>query len=52
MGGGSYIHYAAGIVTNMNSTFLEQAVIGDEMVGMTMRVLRGLQPAEPIGVGS
>ncbi len=43
MGGCNYIHHAIGMVTNMNSASLEQAVIDDEMVGMGMRVLRGMQ---------
>jgi trimethylamine--corrinoid protein Co-methyltransferase len=42
MGGCNYIHHAFGMVTNMNSTSLEQAVIDDEMVGMVLRVLRGV----------
>lgn len=43
MGGCNYIHHAIGMITNMNSTSLEQAVIDDEIVGMAMRVLRGIQ---------
>jgi trimethylamine--corrinoid protein Co-methyltransferase len=43
MGGCDYIHHAIGMITNMNSASLEQAVIDDEIVGMAMRVLRGLQ---------
>jgi trimethylamine---corrinoid protein Co-methyltransferase len=43
MGGCDYIHHAVGMVTNMNSASLEQAVIDNEIVGMAMRVLRGVQ---------
>jgi trimethylamine--corrinoid protein Co-methyltransferase len=46
MGGCDYIHHAIGMVTNMNSASLEQAVIDDEIVGMAMRVLRGLEVTE------
>ena len=43
MGGCDYIHHAVGMITNMNSASLEQAVIDDEIVGMVMRVLRGVE---------
>ncbi|HAL61225.1 MAG TPA: trimethylamine methyltransferase [Chloroflexi bacterium] len=43
MGGCNYIHHAVGMITNMNSVSLEQAVIDDELVGMVMRVLRGIE---------
>jgi trimethylamine--corrinoid protein Co-methyltransferase len=43
MGGCNYIHHAFGMVTNMNATSLEQAVIDDEIVGMVMRALRGIE---------
>lgn len=42
MGGCNYIHHAFGMVTNMNAVSREQAVIDDELVGMVMRVLRGV----------
>lgn len=42
MGGANYIHHAIGMVTNMSAVSLEQAVIDDEIVGMAMRVLRGI----------
>lgn len=42
MGGCNYIHHAIGMVTNMSAVSLEQAVIDDEVVGMAMRVLRGI----------
>jgi trimethylamine--corrinoid protein Co-methyltransferase len=43
MSGCNYIHHAVGMITNMNSISLEQAVIDDELVGMVMRVLRGIE---------
>lgn len=43
MGGCNYIHHAIGMVTNMSAASLEQAVIDDEIVGMAMRVLRGIE---------
>lgn len=46
MGGGNYIHHAIGMMTNMNAVSPEQAVIDDEIVGMAMRVLRGIEVTE------
>jgi trimethylamine--corrinoid protein Co-methyltransferase len=46
MGGANYIHHAIGMVSNMNAVSLEQAVMDDEIVGMAMRVLRGIQVDE------
>ncbi len=46
MGGGNYIHHAISMITNMSSASLEQAVIDDEIVGMAMRVLRGIEVTE------
>jgi trimethylamine--corrinoid protein Co-methyltransferase len=43
MGGCNYIHHAIGMVTNMSAASLEQAVIDDEIVGMGMRALRGIE---------
>lgn len=43
MGGCNYIHHAVGMITNMNSASLEQAVIDDELIGMVERVLRGME---------
>jgi trimethylamine--corrinoid protein Co-methyltransferase len=43
MGGCNYIHHAFGMITNMNAASLEQAVIDDEIVGMVMRALRGIE---------
>jgi trimethylamine--corrinoid protein Co-methyltransferase len=46
MGGCNYIHHAIGMLTNMSAASLEQAVIDDEIVGMAMRVLRGVEVTE------
>ncbi len=46
MGGCNYIHHAIGMITNMSAASLEQAVIDDEIVGMAMRVLRGVEVTE------
>jgi len=46
LGGCNYIHHALGMVTNMSAASLEQAVIDDEIVGMAMRVLRGIEVTE------
>lgn len=46
MGGANYIHHAIGMLTNMSATSLEQAVMDDEIVGMAMRVLRGVEVTE------
>lgn len=43
MAGCNYIHHAIGMLSNMSAVSLEQAVIDDEIVGMVMRVLRGVQ---------
>jgi trimethylamine--corrinoid protein Co-methyltransferase len=47
MGGCSFIHHAIGMVTNMSAASLEQAVIDDEVVGMVLRVLRGVEVTDP-----
>jgi trimethylamine--corrinoid protein Co-methyltransferase len=46
MGGCNYIHHAIGMVANMNGVSLEQAVIDDEMAGMVLRALRGIEVTE------
>ncbi len=43
MGGANYIHHAISMVTNMNAASLEQAVIDNEIAGMVMRALRGIE---------
>jgi trimethylamine---corrinoid protein Co-methyltransferase len=47
MGGCNFIHHAIGMVTNMDSTSLEQAVLDNEIVVMAWRVLRGITVTEP-----
>ena len=43
MSGANYIHHAIGMINNMSAASLEQAVIDDEIVGMAMRALRGIE---------
>jgi trimethylamine--corrinoid protein Co-methyltransferase len=43
MGGCNFIHHAIGMVTNMNAASLEQAVMDDEVAGIALRVLRGVE---------
>jgi trimethylamine--corrinoid protein Co-methyltransferase len=47
MGGCNYIHHAIGMLTNMDSVSLEQAVIDDEIAAMVQRVLSGIAVTEP-----
>ncbi len=46
MGGANYIHHAFGMITDMSAASLEQAVIDNDVVGMAMRVLRGVDVNE------
>jgi trimethylamine---corrinoid protein Co-methyltransferase len=46
MGGANYIHHAIGMVHNMSAASLEQAVIDDEIAGMGLRVLRGIEVSD------
>jgi trimethylamine--corrinoid protein Co-methyltransferase len=46
MGGCHYIHHAHGMVTNMSAASLEQMVIDDEIVGMALRALRGVEVSD------
>ena len=46
MAGANYIHHAIGMVHNMSAASLEQAVIDDEIVGMALRVLRGIEVSD------
>lgn len=51
LGGCNYIHHAFAMLTNMSAASLEQAVIDDEVAGMVMRVLRGIDvDAESLAV--
>jgi trimethylamine--corrinoid protein Co-methyltransferase len=42
MGGSNYIHHAAGMLESMISVAYEQYVIDDEIIGMSRRVLQGI----------
>jgi trimethylamine--corrinoid protein Co-methyltransferase len=42
MGGSNYIHHAAGMLESMISIAYEQYVIDDEIIGMTCKVLKGI----------
>jgi trimethylamine--corrinoid protein Co-methyltransferase len=51
MGGCNYIHHAIGMVTNMSAVSLEQSVIDDEIWGLALRVLRGVEVTqESLGI--
>jgi trimethylamine--corrinoid protein Co-methyltransferase len=43
LGGCHYIHHALGMVKDMSTASLEQMVIDDEIVGLAMRALRGVE---------
>jgi trimethylamine--corrinoid protein Co-methyltransferase len=42
MGGSNYIHHAAGMLESMISIAYEQYVIDDEIIGMSCKVLKGI----------
>ena len=42
MGGSNYVHHAAGMLESMISVAYEQYVIDDEIIGMSCRVLKGI----------
>ncbi len=42
MGGSNYIHHAAGMLDSMISVAYEQFVIDDEIIGMSCKVLKGI----------
>jgi len=42
MGGSNYIHHAAGMLESMIAVAYEQYVIDDEIIGMSCRVLKGI----------
>lgn len=46
LAGSNYIHHAAGMLENMNSVAAEQYVIDNEIAGMALRVLRGIEVSE------
>jgi trimethylamine---corrinoid protein Co-methyltransferase len=43
MGGSNYVHHAAGMLESMLGISYEQYVIDDEIIGMSMKVLKGLE---------
>jgi trimethylamine--corrinoid protein Co-methyltransferase len=43
LGGCHYIHHALGMIKDMSTASLEQMVIDDEIVGLAMRALRGVE---------
>ncbi len=43
LAGSNYIHHAAGMLESMRGVAYEQYVIDDEIVGMALRLLRGIQ---------
>ena len=42
MGGSNYIHHAAGMLESMLALAYEQFVIDDEIIGMSCKVLKGI----------
>lgn len=42
MGGSNYVHHAAGMLESMLGLAYEQFVLDDEIIGMTRRVLQGI----------
>ncbi len=43
LAGSNYIHHAAGLLENMTTVSPEQFVLDNEIIGMTLRVLRGME---------
>ena len=43
LAGSNYIHHAAGMLESMRAVAYEQFVIDDEIIGMALRLLRGIQ---------
>ena len=43
LAGSNFIHHAAGMLENMNTVAAEQFVIDNDILGMAMRVLRGIR---------
>ena len=43
LAGSNFIHHAAGMIENMNMVAAEQFVIDNEILGMAMRVLQGVE---------
>jgi len=42
MGGGNYVHHAAGMLASMLTVAYEQYVIDDEIIGQCLKVLKGI----------
>jgi trimethylamine--corrinoid protein Co-methyltransferase len=43
MGGSNYVHHAAGMLESMIAVAYEQFVIDDEIIGMSCKVLKGIE---------
>jgi len=43
LAGSNFIHHAAGMIENMNTVAAEQFVIDNDILGMAMRVVRGIE---------
>jgi trimethylamine--corrinoid protein Co-methyltransferase len=53
LAGSNYIHHAAGMLESMRAVAYEQFVIDDEIIGMALRLLRGIQiDRETLGFGA
>ena len=46
LAGSNFIHHAAGMLENMSSVAAEQFVIDNDILGMTMRVVRGIEVSD------
>ena len=46
LAGSNFIHHAAGMLENMNLVAAEQFVIDNEIIGMALRVLKGVEVSE------
>jgi trimethylamine--corrinoid protein Co-methyltransferase len=46
LAGSNFIHHAAGMLENMNSVAPEQFVIDNDILGMAMRVVRGIEVSD------
>jgi trimethylamine--corrinoid protein Co-methyltransferase len=51
LAGSNYIHHAAGMLESMRAVAYEQFVIDDEIIGMALRLLKGIQiDSETLGL--
>jgi trimethylamine--corrinoid protein Co-methyltransferase len=46
LAGSNFVHHAAGMLENMNSVAAEQFVIDNDVLGMAMRVVRGIEVSD------